>query len=293
MPLIKLLGDIFNLFFLQPIINLVVLIIYLLQSAHIPGALGWAIIMLTVIIGLITWPFKSSQIRTTKRLNEKMQELKPQIEALKQKYGSDKMGFNQAQAALLKEHGVNPAAGCLPSLLPILLIIPLYQVIFAFFEGAKGLDKINYFLYSASWHLKSLPDLHFFGVNLAAKPSEFGKVGLAVLAIPVITAALTFIQSKMMAPVKVKHFKTDSLTEEKEKEKSEDMTQAMQSQMTYMMPLMVGYISFSFPIGLAIYWNTLTILGIIQQYLIAGWGGLASFIGKPKVESTKVKIERK
>lgn len=274
MPL-KLLGDLFNLLFLQPIINLVVLILYLLNFAHIPGALGLAIIILTVIVGLITWPFRSAQIRTTKRMNEKMQELKPQIEALKVKFNKDKMGFSQAQAALLKEHGVNPAAGCLPSLLPILLIIPLYQVIFAFFEGAKGLEKINYFLYSQTWHLKSLPDLNFFGINLATKPSDFGHAGFAVLLIPVITAALTFVQSKMMAPVKIKHYKEDTLKQEKEKEKSEDMTQAMQSQMTYMMPIMIAWIAFTFPIGLAIYWNTLTILGIIQQYSIAGWGGMA------------------
>lgn len=273
MPL-NFIGDIFNTFLLAPVMNLVVLIIYLLDSAHIPGALGLAIIILTVIIGAITWPFRSAQIRTTKRLNEKMQELRPQINALKEKFGKDKMGFNQAQAALLKEHGVNPAAGCLPSLLPVLLIIPLYQVIFAFFEGAKGLEKINYFLYSSQWHLKSLPDLHFFGVNLAAKPSEFGSAGPALLLIPVVTAGLTFVQSKMMAPVKIKHYKEDSPREEKEKEKSEDMTSAMQSQMTYMMPLMIGWIAFSFPIGLAIYWNTLTILGIVQQYKIAGLGGL-------------------
>lgn len=281
MPL-KLLGDLFNLLFLQPIINLVVLILYLLESANIPGALGFAIIILTIIVGLITWPFRSSQIRTTKRLNEKMQELRPKIEALKEKYGKDKLGFSQAQAALLKEHGVNPAAGCLPSLLPILLIIPLYQVIFAFFEGAKGLEKINYFLYSSVWHLKNLPDLYFFGINLADKPSDFGKVGLAVLLIPLITALLTFIQSKMMAPAKVKHYKTDTLREEKEKEKSEDMTQAMQSQMTYMMPIMIGWIAFTFPIGLAIYWNTLTILGITQQYFIAGWGGLTDLMVRIK-----------
>lgn len=269
-------GDLFNTLLLAPVINLVVLILYLLNLVHIPGALGLAIIILTVIIGLITWPFKTVQIRTTKRMNEKMQELKPQIEALKLKFSKDKMGFSQAQAALLKEHGVNPAAGCLPSILPIFLIIPLYQVIFAFFEGAKGLEKINYFVYSQSWHLDSLPDLNFLGVNLASKPSDFATIGPAVLLIPVITAGLTFVQSKMMAPIKVKHYKEDTLREEKEKEKSEDMTTAMQSQMTYMMPLMIGWIGFTFPIGLAIYWNTLTILGIIQQYYIAGWGGLES-----------------
>ena len=278
----KLIGDIFNLFLLQPIINLVIVILYSFQSLHIPGALGFSIIILTILVNLVIWPFRSKQIKNSKILSEKMAELKPRIDALKLKHKDDKLKFNQAQSDLFKEHGVNPAAGCLPSLIPILLIIPLYQVIFAFFEGAKGLEKINYFLYSPAWHLKDIPDLNFFGVNLAIKPSEFATVGLIVLLIPVITAVLTLVQSLMMAPKKVKHYKTDSMTELKEKEKSEDMTTVMQQQMVVMMPIMIGFFAFQFPIGLAIYWNTVTVMSIVQQYLISGWGGMEDYIKRFK-----------
>jgi len=47
---------------------------------------------------------------------------------------------------------------------------------------------------------------------------------------------------------------------------------------------MIGYFAFSFPIGLAIYWNTYTILGIIQQYKVSGWGGMEWLISKIKYQ---------
>lgn len=268
--MIKILGDLFNLILLQPAINLVILIIFVLQFFHIPGALGFSIIILTIFVSLISWPFRSSQIRAQR----KMANLKPHLDELKQKHKGDKKAFAEAQMALFKEHGVNPAAGCLPSLLPIFLIYPIYQVIFAFFGGEQGLEKINYFLYLPSWHLKTIPDLHFFGINLATKPSEYATIGIPFLLIPLVTALLTFIQSKMMSPQVVKLYKTDSPKEIKEKAKEEDMSTAMQSQMVFLMPLMIGWFAFQFPVGLAIYWNTFTIMGIIQQYKISGWGGL-------------------
>jgi YidC/Oxa1 family membrane protein insertase len=78
----------------------------------------------------------------------------------------------------------------------------------------------------------------------------------------------------MMMPVAVKEYPTDSKKEKKEKEDNEDMMMAMQGQMMFLMPIMIGYFAFQFPVGLAIYWNTFTILGIVQQYLLSGWGGM-------------------
>ncbi len=278
MSLIHLLGDIFNLFLLQPVINLVIILMRALESMHIAGSLGLSIIILTVFVSLITWPFRSSQMRNMKKMNDKNIELKPKIDALKLKHKNDNLAFNQAKAALYKEHGVNPAAGCLPSLVPILLIYPLYQVILAFFDGAAGLAKLNYFIYSPALKLQSLPDTHFLGLNLASKPSDFSHLGIALLLVPLITAGLTFVQSRMMAPVPIKPNKDDSNKEVKEKVEAEDTAAAMQSQMTLMMPIMIGFFAYQFPVGLAIYWNTTTILSIIQQYRISGWGGLEDLI---------------
>lgn len=273
MPVI---GDLFNVLFFAPIVNLIVFVIRVLEASGIPGALGFAIILLTIGIRALIWPLMSSQMKSAK----KMADLRPHLEVLKKKHGSDKQSLAAAQMALYKEHGVNPAAGCLPVLIQIPPMIAIYQVIFAFFEGDHGLSKINNVLYNPAWKLDSIPDLHFFGLNLAIKPSDFQTAGLLVLSVPVITGLLQFVQSKMMSPKPIKEYPSDSPKEKKEKESAEDTMVAVQSQMVYFMPVMIGYIAFTFPLGLALYWNTLTVIGIWQQYRISGWGSIESLVGK-------------
>lgn len=265
-------GDIFNLVFFGPVINLLVLILQGLQAIHIPGALGFSIMILTVVIRILVWPFMSSQIKATK----KMADLKPHLDELKKKHKDDKKALASAQMALYKEHGVNPAGGCLPAIIQIPIFIALYQAIINILPGAGGnIENINRLLYFPQFKIPSTLDPSFLGLNLGVKPSQFGTHGLLLLSIPLITAALTFVQSKMALPKPIKHYPSDSPKEGKEKEGMEESMGAVQSQMVYMMPLMIGYFAFSFPIGLAIYWNTYTIAGIIQQYKISGWGGMS------------------
>lgn len=270
------LGDIFNLLLLQPTINLIAVILRALEALQIPGALGLSIMLLTVIVKLITWPLTSQQIKASK----KMAELKPHLDKLKEKHKGDQQAMAKAQMELYKEHGINPAGGCLPAIIQILLIYPLYQVIQAFFDPTLGLEKINYFLYSQSWRFTSLPDPHFLGLSLADKPSDFARAGAVVLVVPLLTAVLQLVLSKMMSPTPVKPYPTDTPSEVKEKIKEEDMATAMQSQMLVMMPIMIGFFAYQFPIGLSLYWNVLTIMGIYQQYRISGWGGLANWLNK-------------
>lgn len=270
-------GDIFNLILLQPMLNLIVGLVNIVEAAHIPGALGLSIVLLTVAFKLVTWPLYATQLKTTK----KMSELKPHLDKLKDKHKDDKMALNRAQMELYKEHGVNPAGGCLPSLLQILIIIPLYQVIQAFVDPAKGLEKINHFLYPFQNHLAHLPDPNFLGLNLTQKPSDFINFShginwtyAPILLVPIVTGLLQFGLSKMMAPQGVKPYPSDSPKEKKEKVVEEDMAQAMQGQMLLMMPVMIGIFSYQFPIGVSLYYNVTSIVTMWQQYLVTGWGGL-------------------
>jgi len=175
-------GDIFIAAFIQPIINLLIITFQFLQSLHIPGALGFALVILTVVIRLLVWPLMASQIKMTK----KMADLKPHLDELKKKHKDDKKAMAGAQMALYKEHGVNPAGGCLPILIQFPILIALYQTIFAFFNGPSGLVSINNMLYPFVPHLKFVPSLDFLGVSLAVKPSEFGQYGFLLLTIPII-----------------------------------------------------------------------------------------------------------
>lgn len=267
----QIIGDLFNTLFFAPIVNIIIFIIRVLEASSIPGALGFSIILLTIGIRFLIWPLMATSMKSAK----KMADLRPHLEELKKKHSSDKQALAAAQMALYKEHGINPLGGCLPILIQIPPMIAIYQVIHSFFEGEAGLAKINAVLYNSSWQLNSIPDLNFFGINLAIKPSDFGTAGLWVISIPIITGLIQFIQSRMMAPKTVKEYPSDSPKEKKEKESAEETMMAVQSQMAYFMPIMIGYIAFTFPIGLALYWNTLTIIGIWQQYKIAGWGAMS------------------
>ncbi len=270
---------IFDLLFFGPIINILVLIYQGLSSLNIPGALGFSIIALTLAIRILVWPFMSSQIKATK----KMADLKPHLDELKRKHTGDKKALAAAQMALYKEHGVNPAGGCLPALIQLPVFFALYQAIINILPGTGGnLNRINDLLYFPQLKLPSTIDPNFFGLNLGLKPADFGKYGVFLLLVPVVTALLTFVQSKMTLPKPIKHYPSDSPKEAKEKEGLEESMGAVQSQMVYLMPIMIGYFAFSFPIGLAIYWNTYTILGITQQYRMAGWGGLESLVARVK-----------
>lgn len=274
---ISLLGILFHEVFFRPIVNLLVVILHGLQFIHIPGALGFSIIILTILIRALTWPFMSAQLKSSK----KMMELKPKLDILKEKHGKDKQALAVAQSALYKEHGINPAAGCLPTLIQFPVLIALYQAILTVFNTSGGLPKVNELLYSPALNITNAPDLSFFGLNLAARPSDFGHAGIYLLLVPVITAALQFVQATMMTPMKpVKEYAGDTKKEKKEKEGAEDTMTAVQGQMRIMMPLMIGYFAFTFPIALAVYWNTMTIIGIVQQYMISGWGGMTPHVRK-------------
>jgi len=80
---------------------------------------GFSIIILTIIIKIIFFPLTYSSTKSM----AKMQELQPKIKALKAKYKKAKQDIgqrrkmNEETMALYKEHGVNPAGGCLPMLI--------------------------------------------------------------------------------------------------------------------------------------------------------------------------------
>lgn len=89
----------------------------------IPYSYGWSIVSLTAIVKLITFPLTKTQVESTMS----MQNLKPQIDAIKEKYGEDKDAIQRETAALYEKAGVNPLAGCLPTLATIPIFIGLYR----------------------------------------------------------------------------------------------------------------------------------------------------------------------
>ncbi len=271
-----------------PIFNALVGIYRILTTMHVANALGFAIILLTVAIRLIIYPLTSAQLRTS----QKMQKITPHLNKLKAKHKDDAKTLQAETMKLYKEHGVNPAAGCLPALIQLPIIWGLYGVLqhVVNTNPHKLLIEINKTVYFPALRLTEPINTSFFGLPLGVSPSKLiATAGVAILLFPLATAAFQFIQSKMMFQVfeeKIDDVEKDAKKTKnkalvKEVKKEDDFSSAMQTQSLYIFPVMIGFFSWSLPLGLSLYWNTFTIFGIIQQYEISrSWGGLTPWIDK-------------
>src|SRR3990170_758582 len=116
----------FHAFFIIPILNLLMGFYVLLTFLHIPFPMGFSLILLTITIRLILNPLTASQIKSS----QKMGKLKPELDKLNEIYKNDKQRLHQEQLKLYQQAGINPAAGCLPLLLQMPILIALYNLFF-------------------------------------------------------------------------------------------------------------------------------------------------------------------
>lgn len=254
----------FNQFLIWPILNILVFFYKVFLVLGIPGAFGFAIITLTIFIRLLLYPLTLSQLKSA----QKMAELKPHLDRLSKKHGKDKQRLQQEQLKLYKEAGVNPAAGCLPLILQMPVFIGLYQVFWRVLSNGnieKIVSEINQVVYFSFLKISSLK-LDFFGLNLAEKPSNWQKGGFWLLLVPVLTAFLQYLQTKMMTPVLGTAEELKKKQKMKKAPEQDEMAKMMQTQANVVFPLMIGFFAYSFPLGLSLYWNIFTLFGILQQH---------------------------
>lgn len=211
----------------------------------IPGAdMGFAIIALTLVIKLILWPLTGSALKSQRA----MQQLQPKLDALKEKHKGDKEALAKEMMEMYTKEKVNPLSSCLPLLVQIPVLIALYRVLSI---GLKDFD----------------PTLLYSFVQNPGNVNEtfLGLVDLSVRSIPLalLAGASQFVQTKMLMlkrpPAKLR---------EKEGAKDEDMMATVNQSMMYMMPLMTVVISWSLPAGLTLYWVAVSVISILQQFLV-------------------------
>lgn len=254
----------FNTLFVSPIVNLLVVFYKLFLLVKLPGAFGFAIISLTLFIRFILHPFFKQQMDTAK----KMQDIKPHLDRLSQKHKGEPKRLQEEQMKLYQQVGLNPASGCLFMIIQIPVFIALYQTLQLFLingKAVKVIEQINKSLYHSSLKITAI-DPNFFGVNLALTPAKGGH--WLYYLIPVITAGLQYLQTQVAMPVsntsEVKSGAIEKTKDAKAKNDSGDFQKAMNMQMKYFFPLMIGWFSMNLPIGLALYWNIFSLFSIVQ-----------------------------
>ncbi len=112
----------------------------------IVGSYGIAIIILTIIVRVLLFPLTAAQTRSMKG----MKDLQPKMEKIKEKYEDDKQKQQEKMLELYKENNVNPLGSCLPMILMMAIIIPLFHAIrnmgieegFLWIESLKEPDMI-------------------------------------------------------------------------------------------------------------------------------------------------------
>jgi len=266
--------SLWHLILYQPLVNALIFLYNFLFANF-----GLAIIVLTMIIRSLLIPLTLPSMRAA----QKMKELAPEIAKLKKKHANDKQQLAKAQMELYRQHGANPAAGCLPQIIQLIILIALYQAFIRVLRADGDIiARLNQVLYpSLKLAEGTIINTHFAYLDLA-KPDVFRLPGLAfpLPGLFLLAAALVqFISSKMMQPAVSQAQKEAAKTEGK----VDDLATSMQSQMLYLFPLMTIFIGYSFPSGLILYWFIFSFFTAIQQYLVNGWGGLTPWINKLKI----------
>lgn len=206
----------------------------LLKAFHwLFGSWGVAVICLTIIVRSALFPLSIKQARGA----AKMQELQPEIAALKEKYGKDKEKMARAQMELFSKHKYNPLAGCLPVFLQLPIFMGLYQALnnavdlrmakFLYIQNLAAPDALFQFPFV-------LPFLGWKEFNL----------------LPLITIALFIVQQKMFMPP------------------PQNEEQAMQQKMMNFMMLFMGVMFYKVPAGLCVYFIASSTWGMAERKLL-------------------------
>ena len=226
-------------------------------------AWGLAIIALTLLVRLAMHPLTQKQMSSM----QKMQKLQPMLNVLQEKYADDKDKLNQETMALYKEHGVNPASGCLPLIIQLPIFILLYGVLY-------DLTKTEAFT-----------NVTFLGVNLGGSvlttvadalrlvdesgvriPNEqlgfvmvlfssftnlsllFSNIGMWIFnfILLLLIAYLTWLQQHLTSA-----------------------GNPQMAMMNWFMPLFLTFICFGLPGGVLLYWGVSSLMGIIHQMRVS------------------------
>ncbi|UCE19054.1 MAG: membrane protein insertase YidC [Gemmatimonadota bacterium] len=149
---------------IQPVSRLI-LAFFVFLHRFIPNY-GLIIIIFSIVLKIVFYPLTHKQLEATR----KMQQLQPQLAALKEKYKNDPQRLNKETMALYKKGGANPLGGCFP----LLLQMPIFFALFSVFRSTIELRRAGFV---------------FWIKDLSVKDPY--------LVLPIIMAVTMFIQQKM------------------------------------------------------------------------------------------------
>ena len=263
---------------------------------------GAALILFTVAIKLVLlYPTMKS-----KRSTMKMSRLTPQIQYIQKKYENDRQKQAEATQALYKAEGVSMGGGCLWSLVPMLLLFPIYAVVrqpltYMLQVGWDGINAVleALSLNSADYYAQMIaagtmyanPELvagveglsdvaaqginfSFFGINLAAIPninifawSEYSWANIGLFLLPLLSAGSQVLSMLISQKMNNSVVTNSKGLQDKEAAKQSEVNKSSKTMM-YVMPIMSLWIGFTIPGAMSIYWMAQGLLSTLVDVIL-------------------------
>lgn len=173
-----------------------------------------AIVVLSVFVRGAMYPIYKKQILSTAGMTD----LQPKINQIQQKYANDKQMMNQKIAELYKEEGVNPTSGCLPMIVQLIVISGLFVL-------------LRYPLNYLSDDMVFAVHESFLWIRDLSQPDPW--------ILPIMSGVATFFAYTMSTSNNIN---------------STGGSQGGMKAMSYIFPILIVWLSRSYPAGLAIYW---------------------------------------
>lgn len=244
-----------------------------MTTLHVPYPYGFAIILLTVLVKGATFPLSKKQVESAMA----MRSLQPQIKAIQKRYAGDQERIQLETARLYKLAGINPLAGCLPTLLTIPVWIGLYRALSN--VANEGLLTEGFFwIPSLAGPTTVASRQNGSGVSwlfpfVDGHPPLGWSDTLAYLVLPVLLVISQYISVQIM-----------------QSSQPDDPNLKTSQAITKFLPLMIGYFALSVPSGLSLYWLTNNLLSTAQQVWLQKMGGAKNPI--PQLSDDILKDEK-
>jgi len=220
------------------------------EKAHVPYSYGFAIIALTVLVKLVTFPLSQQQVKSSVAV----QALQPRVKELQTRYAAEPETLQIETARLYKTAGVNPLAGCLPTLATIPVFIGLYKALSNAADQGFGAEAF-FWIPDLSGPTTMVERANGGGLSWlfpfvdGHPPIGWGNAG-AYLVMPLLLIASQYASMKIISP-----------PQSKDADPAQQQTQAILK----FLPVMIGWFSLNVPAGLTLYWFVNNILSTTQQ----------------------------
>lgn len=261
--------NIFELFIVQPIFNLLLFIYSVVPFADF----GIAIIIFTIIIRFIMWPLVVKQLHQVKA----MRKLQPELARIKKATKGNRQLESMQMLELYKKHEVKPFRSILILLIQLPIFIALFQVIQIFTSHREAIQTFTYGFMQFLQPVKDIlenPDSFnpmFLGViDLTQHAISPAGISVFLVVLAGIAAYTQYIISKQTAPQTTTKRLRDVLAEAGEGKEPDqaELNAVVMSKMIKFLPILMFFIMLSLPGALALYYVTSNIFAAIQQHYL-------------------------